>query len=482
MGSPLLNVSTATTAFYEPMSVDKFLTDFRRVIWSKYSRAAKDALIGVKVKIKSQNDKIKAIKEFGWKPREQTFWRADGDEPTVLDHIKEKKQLAKDHPALYQKVLTSDFPCANLGTLQKKEWLPVEILDIVEHQPFKIALSAQATFNIINFARQEPGINRQTIVREGRELLGITAQSNTSSALSKANIRIEEALLEVPARREKSLTVNYANNRTPDNKNERGRWNLAKNKFISTTIRFPGRVLFLFPKDIHDNVSSDVMMEIGQGLINQMKATGIQLEGGAAYNVLQTDIDAVKTDESVTQIRNSYQVWSDLQIAFEQKFKHAKDNGYSMVVYFNNDSTSKHLTAFSVLKCISEQRMGIHSLCLDFSKAHQLYERQIGFFQYMANTAMKVNSKLGNTNHTVDIAATVKSQYVNKFNATTRRAELDLIILGADVTHTQRESAIDMPSLAAVVGSVDGTFGKFLGSMRHQSRDTEVSIDYTQPS
>jgi hypothetical protein len=309
MGSPLLNVSTATTAFYEPMSVDEFLTTFRPVTWAPYySRAAKYALINVKVRITGQDGKIKAIKEFGRKPHEQTFWRADNDEPTVLDHTKEKKQLAKDHPALYQKVLNSTLPCANLGTLQKKEWIPVELLHIVEQQPFKIALSAQATSNMINFARQEPGVNRRAIVSEGRELLGITDQSNARSALSKANVRIEEALLEVPARRETPQTVTYAKNTTVTVDGLKGGWNLSRSRFFATATRFTGRIFFLFPEDINNKVTRDDMRGMGQELIKQMTLTGIQIPEGRNYRVADADIDTIDTNERVTQTRNSYQV------------------------------------------------------------------------------------------------------------------------------------------------------------------------------
>ncbi|KAF2644033.1 Piwi-domain-containing protein [Massarina eburnea CBS 473.64] len=85
----------------------------------------------------------------------------------------------------------------------------------------------------------------------------------------------------------------------------------------------------------------------------------------------------------------------------------------------------------------------------------------------MCNVAMKTNLKLGNINHAIDMTSSDIEQ---------ASQDVDLIILGADVTHTQRESAIDMPSLAAVVGSVDETFGKFLGSMHPQGHNEEVRI------
>ncbi|KAF2658626.1 stem cell self-renewal protein Piwi, partial [Lophiostoma macrostomum CBS 122681] len=52
--------------------------------------------------------------------------------------------------------------------------------------------------------------------------------------------------------------------------------------------------------------------------------------------------------------------------------------------------------------------------------------------------------------------------------------KIDTIILGADVTHTQKDSKVGVKSLAAVVGSVDENFGLFGGSMRSQERDQEI--------
>lgn len=72
----------------------------------------------------------------------------------------------------------------------------------------------------------------------------------------------------------------------------------------------------------------------------------------------------------------------------------------------------------------------------------------------MANPAMKGNLKLGNANHTTNKTAPAtkkifdKYVYVNRVVGKKHKDFLDLIILGADVTHTQRESALDMPFLA----------------------------------
>lgn len=49
-------------------------------------------------------------------------------------------------------------------------------------------------------------------------------------------------------------------------------------------------------------------------------------------------------------------------------------------------------------------------------------------------------------------------------------------IFDSDVTHPGQGSLLGTPSIAAVVGSVDRTAGKFLGSMRLQPQDTSCEI------
>jgi hypothetical protein len=221
------------------------------------------------------------------------------------------------------------------------------------------------------------------------------------------------------------------------------------------------------------------MLKISQELVDQMINTGITFVNLQHQTVTEADIDCIENDEKVTHDWNSYTIWTDLQKGFMVKLNYAQENDLKLVVYFNTDSISHHVTSFSVLKRISEQKMGVHSMCLNLSTAHDMYSKRRELGQYMANAAMNVNLKLGNTNHSINQTDTrnkaMFDQYVDRSDAKTGRSFLDLIILCADVTHTQRESAVDMPSLAVVVRSVDDTFGKFLGSMRDQGWDEEVS-------
>jgi len=47
------------------------------------------------------------------------------------------------------------------------------------------------------------------------------------------------------------------------------------------------------------------------------------------------------------------------------------------------------------------------------------------------------------------------------------------MVIGADVTHPSPGCIPGCPSIAAVVGSIDESGGKYLGSMRLQQRETK---------
>ena len=82
--------------------------------------------------------------------------------------------------------------------------------------------------------------------------------------------------------------------------------------------------------------------------------------------------------------------------------------------------------------------------------------------KYMTNVAMKVNFKLGG---------------VSSWNKDVENLGKNTLILGADVVHPGVTAFEGCPSIASIVGSVDDSATKYLGSMRLQSKpktDREV--------
>ena len=90
-----------------------------------------------------------------------------------------------------------------------------------------------------------------------------------------------------------------------------------------------------------------------------------------------------------------------------------------------------------------------------------------GLDQYCGNLMMEANLKLGGINHTAEGRSAYGQIKEHLENA---------LVLGADVTHPSNGALLGCPSVAALVGSVETTGGRFLGSMRLRSEGSkEVS-------
>jgi eukaryotic translation initiation factor 2C len=119
---------------------------------------------------------------------------------------------------------------------------------------------------------------------------------------------------------------------------------------------------------------------------------------------------------------------------------------------------------YSDFKFLADRAFGIQSICVtesanfkwDKQKNEKVWKPEHELRQYFDNVAMKGNLKLGQINHTVE-------QIHSKLRNT--------LVLGADLTHAGTGAVYGCQSIAAVVGSVDQTAGKFLGSMRLQPKD-----------
>jgi eukaryotic translation initiation factor 2C len=130
---------------------------------------------------------------------------------------------------------------------------------------------------------------------------------------------------------------------------------------------------------------------------------------------------------------------------------------------------AKHnIPVYSAFKDCTDRYLGLQALCMTEAKNLQGGSCKVNVAPYVANVIMKVNLKTGGRNHT----AAGKGG-----NGRIEDTLKDTLLLGADVTHPGPGSLTGCPSIAVIVGSVDGSGGKFLGSMRLQHRSkTEVSL------
>lgn len=158
------------------------------------------------------------------------------------------------------------------------------------------------------------------------------------------------------------------------------------------------------------------------------------------------------------QVQHSVEPLNDFsEIGIDTVMERAKtERGASMVVLA---IPSKSIPVYSIFKDLADRKHGLHSIC--FAKPNT---QESKMDDYMENVMMKYNLKFGGINHCV--------------NAVRERLKDHTMVLGADVVHAGSGSFPGTPAIAGIVGSVDSTGGKFLGSVRLQTvdkKDKEVS-------
>ncbi|KAI0250323.1 ribonuclease H-like domain-containing protein, partial [Lactifluus subvellereus] len=109
---------------------------------------------------------------------------------------------------------------------------------------------------------------------------------------------------------------------------------------------------------------------------------------------------------------------------------------------------------------------GIKRLCaVQFEKALNPQGRE----QYLANVALKLNTKLGRINHLLEK------------EAMSWLTDMSTIMVGIDVTHPGPKSVEGTPSIVGVVASVDSDFVQFPASLRLQkSRERDMIVERLQ--
>ncbi|EGW35617.1 uncharacterized protein SPAPADRAFT_58832, partial [Spathaspora passalidarum NRRL Y-27907] len=127
----------------------------------------------------------------------------------------------------------------------------------------------------------------------------------------------------------------------------------------------------------------------------------------------------------------------------------------------------KDTMLYRAVKRVGDLKVGVANTCVVFNiftkKLRGSNKFDIGCYSQIA---MKINLKLGGSNHRLSAAHSK-----GLFDA----QKVPVFILGADVTHpTNTTSKEESVSIASVVGSEDGIFNKFPGSIRIQSGGQEV--------
>ncbi|KAK0935697.1 hypothetical protein LTR29_012699 [Friedmanniomyces endolithicus] len=512
--SMYLNVNHATSPFFEEILVSEFVTRARQAGRSEGEIRA--VLKGVKVRIiyqtstpfKKEDERYRFITCVGSSVRASdgtTQIRPDIGSvmcrPTIPASPVGKTvyhwytappnsppRTHKEFPAPPLMDLPQTDWAVNVGgPISKTDsvaWYPASQLRIAPQQLFRGRLTGSQTTQMLNVAVQTPDPHRTSILKQGPNNgmfhLGYAGNSDVRAANSAGG---NQSLTE-PSRPAGPLHQAFlqAVNMQAEIEMIRipGKW-LSRPKLVySPRGRYPSLLPSNKPGtaswDLRDRVFA-TQADFRELAVLDLQARSMQPEPRRGFiELLCTQLLAhglippreereVRVEwQSAPLISNTMDLSTETRLRAQLKTLLGKlHQPYPPILVLLDYS----LDTYACVKRVADLELGIQTICAASGKAVLRWSPQT-----VSNVALKFNMKGargGRDNHHFD------GKDLRILWSADEQA--DTVVIGADVTHPGKGSAMATPSIAAVVGSADDQFMQFPGSMRLQRGSKEDITD-----
>jgi eukaryotic translation initiation factor 2C len=242
-------------------------------------------------------------------------------------------------------------------------------------------------------------------------------------------------MLMIGATRLKYPNIRYGNKSVPVAE-DRAKWNLANVAFLKTNRH---TVAYGIMSD--SSVRPDHVEGFRKGFETQLESCQV-----GTPQQIQLRTGGIRIDHSTSYI-------GDIRDCF-RKAKQQRANLVILVLQSSNQDV------YSSFKYLADRVFGISSIVMVArSNFRSGSWNPGGLNQYIGNIMMKANLKMGGINH----LAESRDGNIGRWLSNT-------LVLGADVTHPSNGALLGCPSVAALVGSVESTGGRFLDSLSLQSK------------
>lgn len=434
----MVNVNTCMAAFHEPGKVSDALHAFNS---RSCGAIPQDFLARIKVSTKYRGYKcvrtIFRILDVSAK-KQKFFCKEYGRKVTVEEYFSKVYGIGLEE--------ADTLPLIDIGNSEKPVYVPAELCTIERGEPYFGRLGRDETSSMIRYASRRPAVNAQLIVERGLPRLGYTP---TTPVLDAFGVHVSGEMSVMPARELPPPKVTYANGSL---RVQNGSWNLRNVRFHRGSKAPNWMVLVVRDgvKDLSfDGPSDSRLLTFLDAFTNKCRSSGIDLAPKPS-SVLETDDLSIIEDQkrrpaAVAQISRTI-----------ERFGNMKNISFILVLLQKQDDL-----LYSGIKRLCAVNFGVHSQCLWLKKALDDKGRE----QYLANVALKLNTKLGGINHLLEK------------EALSWLREKSTVLVGIDVTHPSPKSVRGTPSIVGVVASVDNNFVQFPASLRLQKSKREVIRD-----
>ncbi|EST09042.1 protein of unknown function DUF1785 [Kalmanozyma brasiliensis GHG001] len=359
----------------------------------------------------------------GFTPRsaaETEFTTKDGKTYTIVQYFLEKYNIRLRHPNL---------PCARIGS--QKNAVPMEFCIVVPKGPIPAtSLTSTQSADQIKQSAMRPDVRKRRVDEIRREV-----GYETDPMLRRWGITVSQQPLEAEARVIAPPEVSYAQG-SQKPRVQFGSWNLVNTRFVKA-----GTPLLTWA----------VLDYTGAPLQAVQHFIGVQVEAlrRLGIRVINEAPEILKCRPDPYNIRNDMTQVGKTAYAAAKRFNKAPPAPQLFMVMIEHQDQSfynsvKKAAALDLTTPVATQ-------CINIRKGFS----DRGQPQYVANVSMKINVKLGGTNHVVS-----SERDLPRFGNQT-------MLIGADVTHPGPGS--DRPSIAGSVATVDGGAKGYSFELRTQT-------------
>ncbi|KAF8759230.1 hypothetical protein HU200_010260 [Digitaria exilis] len=426
-------VDLSSSVFIQPLQLLDFVQKTlgkdalnRKLTKPEYTKLFK-AVRGLRIEVTHRGDERKyRIAGLSVKPTNcLRFKSPSGATHTVIDYFKKRYNLELKFQFL---------PCLDVGSKKKSVYIPIEVCKIVPRQRYQkklddsqVSILMKSTFQI----QPEP---KQSIHQAVED-----KQYSSTKRANEFGINVDDILNEVNARVLLPPNLKYHDSGSQKTWSPmNGYWNM-KDKRVVNGAKISNWACVNFCEDLSKNSIEQFCLRLAE----MSRITGVELDN------LKLPIFTARPDQVEDDIRTCYQ-------GAQNNLRGQKIDLLLAVLPDKNSSL------YGKVKRICETDIGLMSQCCRKSTISKKSKKSD---QILANIAIKINSKAGGRNSVFD--DTQKSLPVVSNKPT--------IIFGAHVT---RPSAVDDPSIAAVVASQDWhEVSKYNGVVRAQGHRKEIITD-----
>ncbi|RYP67706.1 hypothetical protein DL771_007113 [Monosporascus sp. 5C6A] len=328
----------------------------------------------------------------------------------------------------YGKQVDPNLPVINIGTTTRPVYMPAELVEVIPGQPLRRKTNPAETAQMILSACRSPFANAMSLATIGRMCLNLDANPK----LDEFGISVSKQLLTVIGRELVQPRVMYSGNREAPV--SQGSWNMRNVRVVKSGRRITKwTFIHIDPRD------DDEVVNVMGKWVAFMQTMGVGIE---SRPLNARGINVSTRGQFISNLRQAFQGLK------------AQNPDFVFVVLPRQDTP-----IYNVVKTLGDVEFGYPTVCV----VRKNLIKNGGSPQYFANVALKVNLKMGGTNHKLG-------------------ADINIIkdgktmVVGYDVTHPTNLSgnADNLPSLVGLVASIDKDLGQWPASAWAQAGRVEM--------